>query len=1114
MNANNSMDSAKTAAPARKKSRFRKFLKFVFYLVLGFFALLIVAAIVFRLLYPPDRLKQEIASYAGKQLQRQIDIGQVKINILKGFEISDISVSTPGPLAEDDLFPLRRARIKKAELRYSLRGLLKRKLTINKVSIDSSYFDLYIKVLPINSLAAKKTKAKPLDLENDSLFTMPLDVALNQFHFKNSQFKLQVADSATVHQVNLGDFSLAVENVRLERGDFKIKTSPFTGHLAAGCHDTPFSVLSVTSGPGANDSLAVSGRITVNGDVLANGLEDIAIGFDIDLSELAVSSKLRKQSFQFALARDLSFASNTHVNVKQQRLALDKLALALSGREWIQMSASVDSFLTAPYMELSVDKSAIPVEQLIDLADTFLPNSLHIPIRLHNQHAFIELPNTTVKGKFPKDMSQSWLLAHCEVKMANAGLTANDGQLDLFSLGADAKTSMEVKGNTLSKMDVSATVGYDSVSVTLPDETVLFTGPARLNAFASVNDKMLPDSTRLSVRINNILGATLEGFLNLSAQNALSDITGKGRFILRDINTANLPRSALFTQAGVELVLAVNGLDSLTSDLFVQTDSLHMVVENEPQAFPPVQANARLLVRTDSLFKDFTIPKVSWKIANIMSGYGFGDVRNLGADGFHFTLEELTVRHPALLTWIPENLQPLLEDLTFSGQTNLTAEVNGRIFPDSLSYNYNATATVFTSDTNIFYPPQFLRLFGLGIKVQADVHSDRGAKIAVAVRIDSVINDQIANARFYDNTLSFDLSSADFKSVSISNGVLRLPGLKSEGSFSAQVANLEARPTIAVKAGFVQSLKDTIRIIPDMAISGDVRLQLDMKVDSAFADVRLDAKTRDLAFSLPPDTRVYGINSDINIHQKMDVVHQKMVGDSLATIQTPSEASVDYLIYRPYYQNVLPNISTVEIKGLEVAGYNLENLHFEILVDKGHFEMPLFIGSMYGGNIGGRMGINLAEGNLAEATYNITGHLSNINSELLLPEASGKTKKGIINANFRLFGKGLDPNQELEMRGYFYVTDIGSKVLYNLLSSVEQRQPDSGIGYTKTLINWGFKPKLVVMEVRHGYFYPSIYFSQPWYFPAKLSGGRVELARIPVMFFVQTAMQQMAMAQM
>jgi len=240
MNANNPMETTIPPAPVRRRSRLRRFLKFVFYLVLGFFALLIVAAIVLRFLYPPDRLKQELVSYAGKQLQRQIDIGQVKINILKGFEISDISISAPELLAEEDVLPLRQARIKKAELRYSLKGLLKRKLTINKVFIDSSYFDLDIKVLPIDSLAVEKTKARPLDLENDSLFTLPLEIALNQFHFKNSQFKLRVADSTAVHQLYLGDFSLAVENVRLERGDFKIKTSSFTGHLAAGCNNTPF----------------------------------------------------------------------------------------------------------------------------------------------------------------------------------------------------------------------------------------------------------------------------------------------------------------------------------------------------------------------------------------------------------------------------------------------------------------------------------------------------------------------------------------------------------------------------------------------------------------------------------------------------------------------------------------------------------------------------------------------------------------------------------------------------------------------------------------------------------------------------------------------------------
>jgi len=48
---------------------------------------------------------------------------------------------------------------------------------------------------------------------------------------------------------------------------------------------------------------------------------------------------------------------------------------------------------------------------------------------------------------------------------------------------------------------------------------------------------------------------------------------------------------------------------------------------------------------------------------------------------------------------------------------------------------------------------------------------------------------------------------------------------------------------------------------------------------------------------------------------------------------------------------------------------------------------------------------------------------------------------------------------------------------------------------------------LMTFVLRHGYLYPEIIFAQPWYFPMRLSGGKVELARIPLDMFLRSSNQ-------
>ena len=277
-------------------------------------------------------------------------------------------------------------------------------------------------------------------------------------------------------------------------------------------------------------------------------------------------------------------------------------------------------------------------------------------------------------------------------------------------------------------------------------------------------------------------------------------------------------------------------------------------------------------------------------------------------------------------------------------------------------------------------------------------------------------------------------------------------------------------------------------------------------MDTALLDLYATLKTGDLTVLLPQDTRLEDINADIKIHQRMDLKKGIFLAGEASAISTPSQGAIDYLTYRDYYRNALSDISELSIGKVQAAGYVLDDFTMEAVLGNGRIEIPTFISNIYEGNLGGRLSVNLAGGDLAAAQYNLSAHFSNINSDRLLPGLKRKETLGEINGNARFTGTGLDPTSSLDIGGYFYITKIGPRVADNLLRSLDPEEKDSGIKMTRVLINRGYKPKLVSFNLSHGFFSTTVELSQPWFYPLKLSGSKISLSRQPVQFFLDMAM--------
>jgi hypothetical protein len=329
-------------------------------------------------------------------------------------------------------------------------------------------------------------------------------------------------------------------------------------------------------------------------------------------------------------------------------------------------------------------------------------------------------------------------------------------------------------------------------------------------------------------------------------------------------------------------------------------------------------------------------------------------------------------------------------------------------------------------------------------------------------------------------------------------------GLQSHfsGKIDSVANNLKGKLALHIQ----QSSKDTILVTNDLALQGGLILKSNIVFDTLTTSIKGSMEIDQLGLYLPNNVSIEGIRSNVQFSQSFDLQKMCLICKAEPEILAPSKGAIDHAVYKNYYTGAR-ELSNLKIDKLSLVGYTITDFKSQLKISDGWIEIPYIHTRLYDGNMLGHLFIDLAEGDIQNASYILSAHFTNVNSELLLPFSSEKEQASIINGNMDLYGTGIDPTYGVDIGGHFYITKIGPKVVSNLLKAMNPKGTDAGIGITQKLLSWGFKPRVLSFFIGQGYMYPSIQLSHPWYFPARLSGGRIEFSRLPVDFFVQLAMK-------
>jgi hypothetical protein len=203
-------------------------------------------------------------------------------------------------------------------------------------------------------------------------------------------------------------------------------------------------------------------------------------------------------------------------------------------------------------------------------------------------------------------------------------------------------------------------------------------------------------------------------------------------------------------------------------------------------------------------------------------------------------------------------------------------------------------------------------------------------------------------------------------------------------------------------------------------------------------------------------------------------------------------------VYETYFRLEDTPYTIIVADSLNYENYKAETIEIYLDYNQGSIFIPHLSMNIYDGNLVMRSYVNLNSGALEDISYFLQGQLSRVNSSILPGVIRQEEEESRIGVTFDMLGQGFDLSRKISLEGKLEVTEIGSQATTNLLKSIDPFNADPSIRSVRRMLSLGYKPKTISFIIQYGNFYPSISFSQPWFSPIRISGGKISISRLPL----------------
>ena len=1026
--------------------------------------------VLLSLFFPADKLAQFVSNRLSGSLGRTIRVESV---VLRPWGKVDIQNVTVGFTEEEGIDKGALLSLDRLTIRYRIFSLLRRRLEITGVSIEGP--KLHVIAMPLED--RERIDQNKDEKEKAAVRPLPVSLVLKGLDLKNFDFAMTLPDTSGERELAISGVHLEVSDMRVPR-DYLTEPERIRGRIDLFSQDgevrfkDPAMSLRTPVEMRLSLQWGENGRWNLDGKLTLRRLGDPAgseAGLDIAMSGEGFGEKID----------------------------IGKADIRLGDRSVLKMTGHADRLMQDAPFQLTLGSDYLSVQNLVETLKEVIPDTLTAALEPMRVYGIFR----PIQGNVSGDTSRIQFRVSTEIRQGkfenhDEGWVLKDGNAAIEVSGSWAGNRL-IDGRILGQAEANA-FDYDvNDSVTVSAQGFF------LRLDSELDRAFIPVQGSLDGGVAEVLGGSLGMTIAWHPSQGSGDWTENmivdGRLQADSLRIESFPGGSPELAGKIDLSgdLKGNGIKDIRLHLVGWSPGVTYPYGEGVEKTPPLRMVTDIALHGYSHLQEWVMDSASIRLDDILSGR-FSGYFSADQGRFLLTLEQGSFNNKEIPTYFPPILKEELEGITFWGREVITGSIAGGTVGDSLSVS--AECRVRFDDTGLEHPFQRLKVEGLegDIRFTGDPARINGS-VQIVVR--QAFLETLRPQPFLDSRMTFDWHMIPQDSLWIDSGKIELKPFGLEGDFFLGLGQITQKPRMAGDAEIRFRAFDSLRVARDTWIAGSMTCLLHgetldpekqrFRLGGELRIEILDAGVKDL-FSLNRLRGRMPFQVDADQKNMRLVPHPE---------RRPS-SWVEYESQRAIIRSLSPEVGHIRADAIEVAGYRLSDLAFDVDIHDGYVQVPWFGMNVLEGNFGGSIFINLKEGDKRDIAYEIRAQASRINSAALANVEIKDEEETELNASMAFQGRGIDLVQGIDLQGFFHITKIGPKFASTLLQGMDPRGEDRSIRLTRRFLNSGWKPTLFSFELRHSHVYPSLVLDQPWFSPIRIP-ERLEYGRIPLEFFLK-----------
>ena len=1060
--------SQKNSTASPKKRKLRRFVLWGFAVVLT----LIVLGFFVVLLFPKEKAGLLLAEKMSVAMGRPVRIERVSVNPLGRIDIRGVEVGFPEGLgAKEDRF----FRLNRLGVQFRLLSLLRRRLDITGLLIDDP--QLHIVSQPPEGERGKKTTKKTEQETQPPKTTLPLSFGLFRLVLNDFRFAMTVPNPAGETRLSIDGVHLEASDLRFPR-DYTDAPEDLRGKIRLVTRQSEF----VLQSPGVN--------LFLNVDLIlqAEWKRERHWSLNVDLGLKPAGSQQ---------------TSPTHLGIGWEGIGygetirVRETTLSVGQQRMLRVEGEIDRLGPNMSFDLSFGGDDLDVGKIVETLEELLPPRWIEPLVEIQPAGVLALAEGGITGELQRFRFQCRTgFKKGRLAYKPTGVSVKQGHLDAKAEGVWTRNGLE-EGRLLGNLNIGRFDYSPNDTVSFPGENLFL----RWNT--ALDSHFFPVEGFLKGSVAHLLGGSLGlDFHWAPGRNPRKihpsigiDGTIRGDSLLLE----KLPNIPPGTAGQVHLLVdcQTRTLDDAQIRVDVQTPGIVYGYDQKPEKSPPLRFIADMALRADPQFQTWMLDSATLSLNDLFSAELAGNFAQPNGD-FVLALQKARLRNDGTLDLLPTTLREQTAGMNVWGSEEVSGTIRGERTEDATAVSLDGNLKLV--GVGFDYPVQGLKIEEMEGEVRfagpPDRLSGQGEILTGKIFVERMRSEPITGSR-----LSLDWRMASQDSIQIERGTLDVESMGVKSDFSFRIGQMTEARRMDADVGIIFDAADFVEWTQGVSTRGKMigrfraeTIEPEKQWFRLSGNIQTDSLSvvKDGAFALRQ------INGRIPFQFDADQLRKRFLPDSTRRPLT----WVAYENRRRLYQNLLPSIERLSIEEIEWADYRMTDLILDMDVGGGYVQIPWFNINLLDGNFGGSLLLNLGTGLRTDIRYEIRAQASRINSAALSSRKVDE-EKAELNATLSFRGKGIDLTRGIDLDGYFHITKIGPRFASELLTQMDPTGADRSIRLTRRLLNTGWKPKLFSFELRHGYIYPSLTLSQPWFSPIRIP-EQLEYGRLPIEFFLKS----------